>query len=94
MLRRTTQTPLDFVVNFPLFSEHAPETLQDFTPPEFELARLRIDTLVEGRRLFTFQVILGEAAAEAGVFRKTKNKAVTATSAFALGIIIFPIPLI
>jgi hypothetical protein len=88
MLRRTTQTPLDFVVNFPFFSEHAPETLQDFTPFEFELASVRIDTLVDGRRLVTFQVILGEVAAEADVLSNTRTKAVTKIRAFAFGTII------
>jgi hypothetical protein len=88
ILRRTAHVPFDFVVNLPFFREHAPETLQDFTPLEFVDARAVIDTLVDGRRVLTFQVILGEVAAVAGALINTELTAMTVTKTFALRTII------
>jgi hypothetical protein len=62
-LRRTTQEPFAFVVNFPFFSVQEPVALQVFLPLEILDAREVTEIDADGRNVDTFQTIFGEVAA-------------------------------
>jgi hypothetical protein len=86
-LRRTTQDPFAFVVNFPFFRLHEPLALQVLLPLELVDARDVTETDAKGRNVETFHTIFGDVAAIAMFPDITIAKAIPTATNLPLNIL-------